>query len=482
MFSFFALPRVSQGDSPPTASRLDRIYVSDHLKYRIIDALYTSASRELIDHDLAPSCVLQCNAPNLAPRPWRLPYSLLLRPFTTQLISSACQSLPSEFNGLSWDAWKLALCNQLKAFGRQEKIRIKKTSDHLQNLVSHLRIARAVNPTDDGLTEQLRIVSQQFDQYEASRAADIALKAKLKVEGPRKMGISSLLAGLNSHVKASLVNSLQAPSGETISDLPAMSALCTSFFQDLYIASHPVHPDDSFWSHVPPPHIPLHITARLALPFSMEEISSAITKLPRGKTPGPDGLPRELFSTFRANFTQAIHALFLASSSSLPPTMLQGRTVLIPKKGDSTVLDNLRPITLMNSDYKILAIRLASRLQPLLPSLIHHSQAAFIKSRKIGDTLNDTLDIFYWAATQHIPLLALTVEIRKAYDLVDREFMLSCLALLGLRPVFLNWRRLMACYADDVTIFLNSDKELQMASHVLLSFAAVSGEYPNWAM
>ncbi|CAI5472411.1 unnamed protein product [Closterium sp. Yama58-4] len=48
-------------------------------------------------------------------------------------------------------------------------------------------------------------------------------------------------------------------------------------------------------------------------------------------------------------------------------------------------------------------------------------------------------------------------------------------------PISRTQRRLMACYADDVTIFLNSDQELQKASHVLLSFAAVSGEHPNWA-
>ncbi|CAI5478223.1 unnamed protein product [Closterium sp. Yama58-4] len=409
---------------------------------------------------------------------------------------------------------------------------------------SHIRIARAVNPTDEGLGEQLRAASQQFDKYEAFRAADIALKAKLKVEGLREMGVSSLLVGINSRIKASLVTSLQSPSGELVSDLPTMSTLCTTFFQDLYSASHLVRYDENFWSHVPPSQLPPHTSSRLALPFSMEEIASAISKLPRCKTPGPDGLTGELFRSFKTSFTPAIHSLFLASSSALPPTMLQGRTVLIPKKGDSTVLDNLRPITLMNSDYKILAICLASCLQPLLPSLIHHSQAAFIKSRKIVDTLNDTLDIFNWATTQKFPLLALTVDIRKAYDLVDREFMLTCLATLGLPPPFLHWvrlmhtntttkisvnnfcgpaipvrsgvrqgcplapllflcvievfhryashflpsfpisctqRRLMSCYADDVTIFLNSDKKLQKASHVLLSFAAVSGEYPNRA-
>ncbi|CAI5477045.1 unnamed protein product [Closterium sp. Yama58-4] len=323
-----------------------------------------------------------------------------------------------------------------------------------------------------------------------------------------------------------------------------MSSLCTAFFQQLYSGSQRITPDPSFWNMIPPSQIPPDSLSRLSLPFSLVEISKAIAALPKGKTPGPDGLSGELFRSYRTCFTPALHALFQGPHSSLPPSMLQGRTVLIPKKSDATLVDNLRPITLMNTDYKVLAICLANRLQPLLPSLINHSQKTFIKSRRIGDTLNDTLDIFDWATTQSLPLLALTVDIRKAYDMVDRPFLYTCLSHLGLPDPFIHWvklmhygtttrisvnnfcgppipvrtgvrqgcplapllflcvievfhrysscflpgfpisrtqRRLMACYADDITFFLNSDEELRVASHALLSFASVSGEHPNWA-
>ncbi|CAI5505781.1 unnamed protein product [Closterium sp. Naga37s-1] len=41
-------------------------------------------------------------------------------------------------------------------------------------------------------------------------------------------------------------------------------------------------------------------------------------------------------------------------------------------------------------------------------------------------------------------------------------------------------RRLMACYADDVTLFLTSDTELGLAVILLGVFGSVSGEVPNW--
>ncbi|CAI5480180.1 unnamed protein product [Closterium sp. Yama58-4] len=316
------------------------------------------------------------------------------------------------------------------------------------------------------------------------------------------MGISSLLAGLNSRI-----TSLTLPGGQTISDLPSMTTACSSFFESLYT------------------------------PFSLLEVGKALGHLSRGKTPGPDGLPGELFRFYKIRLAAAFLALLASPPSSLPPSMLSGRTVLIPKKGDASLIDNLRPITLMNADYKVLALCLADRLQRLLPLVIHPSQTAFIKHRKIGDTINDTLDIMDWATFTHTPLLALTADFRKAYDLLDRPFLFQALSHLSVPEGFIQWirlmhsntstriavnnmdgaplpvrtgvrrgcplapllfvcaieilhrymslylpgfplsptnKRLMACYVDDVTIFLSSDKELETATAHLLIFAAVS--------
>ncbi|CAI5459218.1 unnamed protein product [Closterium sp. Yama58-4] len=257
-----------------------------------------------------------------------------------------------------------------------------------------------------------------------------------------------------------------------------MTAECTKFFQSLYSGATPGVPNPAFWAHIPPSSLPPRLLNHLQAPFSLLEISKALNQLSRGKTPGPDGIPGELFRQYKTRFAPAFLSLFSSPhiSATLPPSMLSGRTVLIPKRGSSSMIDNLRPITLMNSDYKVLALCLANRLQLALPLIIRPSQTAFIKSRKIGDMINDTLDIFDWSTITNTPLLALTVDFRKAYDLVDRAFLFQALARVGLPEQFIAWRylslflpgfplsptqrRLMACYADDVTIFLSSVREL----------------------
>ncbi|CAI5473963.1 unnamed protein product [Closterium sp. Yama58-4] len=330
------------------------------------------------------------------------------------------------------------------------------------------------------------------------------------------MGVSSLLSGLNARIKGSIINSLTLPNGRTTSDLSTMTIICSNFFQNLYSGSTPVTPNPSFWQHIPPSSIPNPLLLRLSAPFSLAEIGTALLSLSRGKTPGPDGLPGELFRQFSPRFAPAFHSLLSPAHplSCLPPSMLSGRTVLIPKRGDPSLVENLRPITLMNADYKVLALCLANRLQLVLA---------------------------YWAAYSSSPLLALTVDFRKAYDLVDRPFLLHALSVLGLPASFIHWvrlicisvnnmytrisvnnmlgptfpvrtgvrqgcplapllfvcvmeifhrymslflpgfalspaqRRLMACYADDVTLFLTSDTELGLVLVLLGVFGSVSG-------
>ncbi|CAI5995027.1 unnamed protein product [Closterium sp. NIES-65] len=526
--------------SPPTSSRLDRIYISRAFLTRLAASPYIQTREAITDHLYAPLCSLWFVNPIVAPRPWRLRQHLLVRPRAAHIIDAALAAFPSSPSLESWDRWKLDLTLNFKRFSNLERRRVDGTVTHLERTIGSLQSQAAYTPLNQNESARLSQARLQLARYEASKASEIALKAKLKVEGHREMGVSSLLSGLNSRIKGSIINSLTLPNGQTTSYLSTMTNICSSFFRTLYSGNNPVTPNPSFWQHIPPSSIPNPLFLRLSAPLSLAKIGKAPLSLSRGKTPGQDGLPGELFRQFSPRFAPAFHSLLSPPEplSCLPPSMLIGRTVLIPKRGDSSLVENLRPITLMNADYKVLALCLANRLQLDLPQLIHPSQTAFIKHRKIGDTINDTLNIMDWAAFSSSPLLALTVDFRKAYDLVDRPFLLQALSVLGLSAPFIHWvrlmhsdthtrisvnnmlgptfpvrtgvrqgcplapllfvcvmeifqhymslflpgfalsstqRRLMACYADDVTLFLTSDTELGHVVVLLGIFGSETG-------
>ena len=126
---------------------------------------------------------------------------------------------------------------------------------------------------------------------------------------------------------------------------------------------------------------------------TLEELHSALKASARGKKPGSDGLPYEFFTQFWDLLGPELLAVLQDSfqtqhAPSLLASMTQGVITLLYKgKGSHALLDSYRPITLLNSDYKLLAKALASRFGPALQHVVDPTQTAFVPGRWIGDNV-----------------------------------------------------------------------------------------------
>ena len=59
--------------------------------------------------------------------------------------------------------------------------------------------------------------------------------------------------------------------------------------------------------------------------------------------------------------------------------------VLVPKKGGAEYLKDFRPISLVESLYKLLAKVLANRIKKVMGKVISEPQTAFVEDRQILD-------------------------------------------------------------------------------------------------
>ena len=105
---------------------------------------------------------------------------------------------------------------------------------------------------------------------------------------------------------------------------------------------------------------------------------------------------------------------------------------MIPKKSKNRLLlKNWRPISLLNSDYKIIAKILAKRMQTVLPSIIHYDQSGYLKGRYIGQNIRILEDISFFAKKNKLPGILLSIDFEKAFDSLNWTFMLKSLKTFG---------------------------------------------------
>ncbi|KAJ9521904.1 hypothetical protein QJQ45_024770 [Haematococcus lacustris] len=113
----------------------------------------------------------------------------------------------------------------------------------------------------------------------------------------------------------------------------------------------------------------------------------------------------------------------------MPHMFTWGAVCPISKSGDATSPANYRPITLLNTDYRVLARVLNSRLVGVLADSIGPEQSAFLPNRLIGDNIH-FLQLLPAAlrAQQGMPGLphaaaVAFIDFAKAYDTISRPFL-----------------------------------------------------------
>ena len=83
----------------------------------------------------------------------------------------------------------------------------------------------------------------------------------------------------------------------------------------------------------------------------------------------------------------------------------------IEKKGkDRSLLENWRPISLVNVDTKIMSKVTATRIKKVLPHIIHHNQSGYVEDRYIGKTVRSIFDIMDFTVKENIPGLLIFVD------------------------------------------------------------------------
>ena len=123
--------------------------------------------------------------------------------------------------------------------------------------------------------------------------------------------------------------------------------------------------------------------------------------------------------------------------------------VLIPKVKNPLSIKDFGPISLCNVIYKIVSKCIVNRLRPILQELISENQSAFIPGRLISNNsiiAFECIDYIQAKRSLDSPCCAYKLDLSKAYDRVDWDFLQQALSKWGFSEVWIT--RVMACVSS----------------------------------
>ena len=173
------------------------------------------------------------------------------------------------------------------------------------------------------------------------------------------------------------------------------------------------------------------------------------------KSPRNDGLTKEFYNTFWTEIKTPLlsSVTFAKVTNQLSISQKQAIIKLTEKKDrDKRYIKNWRPISLLNVDTKLISKTLASRLKDVLPSIISHQQIAYVKNRNISESGRLISDILEICNNQNINGYMLTMDIEKAFDTLDHNFLLTVLEKIGFGKNFISWIKIILANQESCVI------------------------------
>ena len=182
--------------------------------------------------------------------------------------------------------------------------------------------------------------------------------------------------------------------------------------------------------------------------ISFSELTAALKKMKNNKSPGSDGFTTEFFKFFWSDIgkivLRSINKGYQKGEMSI--TQKQGIIVCIPKEDrPKQFMKNWRPITLLNTVYKLASSCIAERLKSVLSDLIDSDQRGFIPGRFIGENCRLIYDILHYTEENDIPGILLLIDFEKAFDSISWSFLYEVLKFFNFGNSIIDWVKTFYC-------------------------------------
>ncbi|KAJ8029421.1 hypothetical protein HOLleu_28804 [Holothuria leucospilota] len=424
-----------------SASRIDRFLLSNSL---ILNVSYCNIlNYPFSDHDII---TLRLNL-SLFPRGsgvWIFNNQLLDDEDFCLEIGEVIRSMKMhtdfETNFLEWyDNLKGKIKYQSIKFSKRKQRKQRKVKRILEKQIMYEKY-KAQKFCDYNFT-RLQNLEDELNNIVSKEVKGAALRAKIQwfEEGERPTRLFLNLE--KSRQKVKVMKSLLKDDGTVVTDRETIMHEQVDFYKNLYKREST---DKNASSAL------INNVTRLLSPIDTrfcdeglksEELFDALKSMKPDKSPGLDGLTPQFYKAFWSEWEEILMRLVheIYNAGTLSNSMKIGMITLIPKKGDLRKLTNWRPISLLNTDYKIISKALATRLSKVISTLVSEDQSCCVPGRNIADNVILMNNIIRYLDSKKVNGYILKIDQYKAFDRVDHGYLFDVLQKMGFGDYFRNW-------------------------------------------
>ena len=362
--------------------------------------------------------------------------------------------------GLKWDLIKMEIRGFTIMYSKRKAKKFRDEEKLLHQKVNDLQVTANNNPHNRNIRLELQRATARLKKIMLTKTKGAILRSKVRwhEEGERNTKYFYSLEKRHHDIKT--VSKLKVGDNCYIEDQFEILKEEKKFYESLY-RSTKINPNSfknsPFFNSENVTTLSEEEKKSCEGLINEEECIIALKDFDNNKTPGTDGLPAEFYRFFWPDICHDLLASynFAFQHGTLSISQRRGIISLIPKKKkDKTLLENLRPISLLNVDYKILTKVITKRIEKVLPTLINSDQTGYVKGRFIGENVRLIYDVIHYMDKSNRKGIAIFLDFIKAFDSIEWNYLLETLQLFNFGHDIQNWVKIF--YNNVTSCILNN--------------------------
>jgi exonuclease III len=413
----------SRGDQ---RSRLDYFLISSHLANRQINCDILNAVHT--DHNLILLFICLNEAKPVNKGFWKFNSNLLNDIEYVRIIKDVIYNTGKKYRKLSnknkvWELTKLAIRNATIPYSIKKSKERNKIYKELQE--EHNKLEKQFQDNEEinmELSNKLNVCKHEIEFIEKQRTKGMIVRSRMKWTEEGEKNTAFFLRMEKQNFLNKTITNLKKDT-KLISDPVEILKTEKEFFEKLYCDDNTKYISlENFIDQSTLQKIDHDSKTAMDDVLCEKEILNSMKSLKNNKAPGTDGLTCEFYKFFWLDLKNLLLESYKYSLSigELSCEQKRGIITLIPKKDkDRTNLSNWRPLTLLNTDYKILSKAIANRIKTHLKDIISEDQNGFIQGRYIGINIRKIEDILQFTCKNNLPGYIINLDFEKAFDTIN---------------------------------------------------------------